>query len=208
MITINAMGENCPIPVIKTKKAIQELNGAGIIKIYVDNEIAVQNLMKMAKQKEYHSSYNKIEKDKFSVEIRIGTVSETNRLNESVIENRGMTKESHRLKNKVAAIGTDCMGQGEKELGRILMKGFLYALLEVEERPKKIIFYNSGVFLTCEGSQSLEDLKALEEQGVEILSCGTCLNFYSMSEKLRVGTVTNMYVIAESMTQADAVIKP
>ena len=71
-----------------------------------------------------------------------------------------------------------------------------------------MLFYNGGAFLTCESSQSLEDLKMLEEQGVEIRTCGTCLNFYGLSGKLQVGEVTNMYDIAERMTKADLIIKP
>ena len=71
-----------------------------------------------------------------------------------------------------------------------------------------MLFYNGGAKLTTEGSASLEDLKKLEEQGVEILTCGTCLNYYGLTEKLRVGEVTNMYVIAEKQLQADCIIRP
>ena len=100
------------------------------------------------------------------------------------------------------------MGQGSEELGRQLMKGFLYALTELDELPETILFYNGGAKLTTEGSDSLEDLKLLETQGVEILTCGTCLNHYGIGEKLAVGAVTNMYVIAEKMMQAYSILKP
>ena len=88
------------------------------------------------------------------------------------------------------------------------MKSFLYALTQQDELPDQILFYNGGAFLTCEGSESLEDLKSLEAQGVEIRTCGTCLNFYGLTEKLQVGDVTNMYDIAERMSKADRIIKP
>jgi selenium metabolism protein YedF len=88
------------------------------------------------------------------------------------------------------------------------MKGFIYALSQQDELPDTMLFYNGGAKLTCESAPTLEDLKSLEAQGVEILTCGTCLNHYGLTEKLQVGSVTNMYVIAEKMTQADLIIKP
>ena len=110
--------------------------------------------------------------------------------------------------NTVVVISSPRMGEGNDELGTVLMKGFLYALTQLDELPKTILFYNGGATLTCEGSASLEDLKSLEAQGVEILTCGTCLNYYEMSDKLRVGEVTNMYTIAEKMTGAGKLVKP
>ena len=108
----------------------------------------------------------------------------------------------------MVVISADHMGEGNDELGKILLKGFLFALTQQEKLPSTILFYNGGAALTCEGSAMLEDLKALEAQGVEILTCGTCLNFYGLTEKLAVGSVTNMYTIAEKLTQAGNVVKP
>ena len=110
--------------------------------------------------------------------------------------------------NTVVVISSDRMGEGEEELGKVLIKGYIYALTQLETLPKTILFYNKGAYLTCEGSASLEDLKSLEAQGVEIFTCGTCLNYYGLTEELKVGEVTNMYVITEKMTNADKIIKP
>ena len=88
------------------------------------------------------------------------------------------------------------------------MKGFLYAISQQDELPATILFYNGGAKLTCQDAPTLEDLKSLEAQGVEILTCGTCLNHYGLTEKLQVGGVTNMYTIAEKMTQAGRIVKP
>ena len=88
------------------------------------------------------------------------------------------------------------------------MKSYVYALAQQEELPTCVLLYNGGVKLACEGAPTLEDLKSLEAQGVEILACGTCLNFYELTEKLSVGNVTNMYAIAEKMNQASLIIKP
>ena len=106
------------------------------------------------------------------------------------------------------AVDTDAMGRGSEELGRTLMKGFLFAVGQLPELPKTILFYNGGARLTTEGSDSLEDLKKMEAQGVEILTCGTCLNFYGLTDKLAVGSVTNMYTIVEKLAGAGKVIKP
>ena len=108
----------------------------------------------------------------------------------------------------VVAVDTDAMGRGSEELGRTLMKGFLYAVSQLPALPKTILFYNSGAYLTCAGSDSLEDLKFMEAQGVEIRTCGTCLDFYKLKETLAVGSVTNMYAIAETLAAAGKVIKP
>ena len=99
----------------------------------------------------------------------------------------------------VIAVDTDTMGRGDEKLGHILMKGLIYALAHGESVPKKMIFFNGGAPLTCEGSESLEDIKELESRGTQILTCGTCLDFYGIREKLAVGGVTNLYEIAKVM---------
>ena len=100
------------------------------------------------------------------------------------------------------------MGNSEKELPNTKSNQIIYALSQQDTLPSTILFYNSGAYITCEESASIEDLKSLEAQGVEILTCGTCLNFYGLTDKLQVGDVTNMYVIAEKMTQADLIVQP
>ena len=108
----------------------------------------------------------------------------------------------------VVVLSSNQMGQGDEALGKLLMKGFVFALTQQDMLPETILLYNSGAFLSCEDSDNLEDLKTLEAQGVEIMTCGTCLNFYGLTEKLAVGSVTNMYVIVEKLTQAGNVVKP
>lgn len=213
---VNAMGDPCPIPVVKTKNAIKELNGEkGCVETLVDNEIAVQNLTKMAAQKQYGVSSEKLEEQKFRVVMDIPAYKKTNddvsQENSSKDENGNedtVCIPDGRKKSTVVVISSSLMGDGDPELGTALMKSYIYALAQQDELPGTLLFYNGGVKLTCEDSASLEDLKSLEAQGVEILSCGTCLNFYGLTEKLQVGSVTNMYVIAEKMSQADLMIKP
>ena len=100
------------------------------------------------------------------------------------------------------------MGSGNDELGKVLIKGFIFAVTQLDELPEQMLFYNGGAVLTCEGADTLEDLKNLEAQGVEILTCGTCLDYYGLKEKLQVGSVTNMYAIVEAMNRADKIICP
>mgnify|MGYP000677692972 CR=1 FL=1 len=113
-----------------------------------------------------------------------------------------------RRKGMVVVLSSNQMGQGDEALGKLLMKGFVFALTQQDMLPETILLYNSGAFLSCEGSDNLEDLKTLEAQGVEILTCGTCLNHYGLAEKRQVGGVTNMYEIVEKMTKASVVVRP
>lgn len=205
MIQVNAMGDACPIPVVKTKNAIKELNGAGIVETLVDNEIAVQNLTKMANQKGYGVKSEKLGDNEFKVTMEIGDATA---INDEIDAEEVVCQIPQKKKNIVVVISTETMGSGNDELGKTLMKGFIYAISQQEELPTTILFYNGGAKITCEGSVSIEDLKSMEAQGVEILTCGTCLNFYGLTEKLQVGGVTNMYVIAEKMTGADLIVKP
>ena len=100
------------------------------------------------------------------------------------------------------------MGTGDDVLGKKLLKGFIFSLTQLPRLPKTILLYNGGAHLSCEGSDSLEDLKNLADAGVEILTCGTCLDFYGITDKLAVGEVTNMYVITEKLTGASVVVRP
>ena len=199
-IEVNAMGDACPIPVVKTQKAMQELGGAGVIETLVDNETAVQNLGKLAASKGCASRSEKLGENQYRVTITVGE-------NANTAEESGECYTCGKPK-VVAVLSSDKMGSGNDELGGALMKAFVYALSQQETLPDTILCYNGGVKLTCEGSESLEDLKGMAERGVEILSCGTCLNFYDLKEKLAVGEVTNMYVIVEKMSGADRVVRP
>lgn len=205
MIQVNAIGDTCPIPVVKTKNAIKELGGPGVVETLVDNEIAVQNLTKMANQKGYGVKSEKLAPQEFKVTMEIGEVPPQEDKDEP--ETCLVTPAGHKRRVAVA-VSSPCMGTGDDELGAALMKAFLFALTQQDELPALVLFYNGGAKLTTEGSASLDDLKSLEAQGVEILTCGTCLNFYGLGDKLKVGGVTNMYDIVEKLSTADLVVRP
>ena len=203
---VNAMGDACPIPVVKTKNAIKELSGAGMVETLVDNEIAVQNLTKFGNSKGFTvSSEKKTEKD-FTVTFQIPENSTTSTpAAESAVPACTPDSKKHGL---VAVLSANTMGNGEEQLGKILMKSFIFALTKQDQLPEIILCYNSGASLTCEDSDSLEDLKSLEAEGVKILTCGTCLDFYGLKEKLAVGGITNMYEIVEIMESAGTIVRP
>jgi selenium metabolism protein YedF len=119
-----------------------------------------------------------------------------------------IAKSTQKPEKVVVYINSNLLGVGEEALGTILMRSFLKTLLDLKPTPSKLIFINSGVRLTTEGSEVLESLKAISERGIEILSCGTCLDFYGLKEKLKVGIISNMYDIAQSLLEADRLIRP
>lgn len=206
-IKVDAMGDQCPIPVIKTKKALKEITETTLVEVHVDNEIAFQNLSKMAKQKNLEYKCEKLEEQHYIIKIN-AEAEGVSIQQKAPAENDKEICYPDRKSNTVVVLSSNQMGNGSEELGQILMKGFIFALTELDELPSTVLLYNSGVKLSTEGSNSIEDLKTLQAQGVEILSCGTCLNYYDLTEKLQVGDVTNMYFILEKMAQADKIIRP
>ena len=190
--TLDATGLSCPLPVLEAKKALREME-TGQLEVVVDNIIALQNLEKMAKQMGLTHELQTIDEDRHTIVINLGDGEAHPRTS------RGET---------VVVLASDQMGSGDPELGRVLMKSFIYALSELEELPAKVLLYNSGVKLAVEGADTLGDLRKLAERGVEILSCGTCLNFFNLTEQLGVGAVTYMYEILQSQMAAGRIVRP
>lgn len=195
MTNIDCTGQVCPIPVIRAKKALEGMGEAGgVVTVLVDNDIARQNLQKMATGLGYQSEY--VQKENGNVEVTIVA-------GEGCVVDSCATSEDSGL---VVAIGRDTMGEGSQELGQILIKGFIYALKELAPPPTHILFFNSGSYLTSSNSNSLEDLRAMEAAGTVILTCGTCTNYYEITEKLGVGEIANMYGIVTAMAGAKRLI--
>lgn len=193
---VDARGKACPLPVVMANKALQDRQGNEEFQVYVDNEIAVQNVQRMASSKGLEVTVAQQE-DYFILTI----AGEASTQAEAPVT-------CNPTENTVVAITSATMGTGSDELGKLLMKGFIYALSQQEQLPKSIVFYNGGASIPTESSVSLEDLKAMEAQGVEIYTCGTCLDFYGLKDKLAVGSVTNMYSIVELLSKATHIIRP
>ena len=187
----NAKGMACPLPVIETKKLLEEYE---VVETTVDNLIATQNLAKLAEQMNYDIDTKKISDEEYIVTISgkgIKEVKVINTLDDSY----------------VVVINKSIMGHGSEELGKKLMKSFLYTLTEQEILPKKIIFYNEGALLVDKTrSHVLKELQELEENGVEIMCCGACMDYYKV--ELAVGNASNMYFIVEDMRTANRVVRP
>lgn len=183
MREIDGRGLACPQPVILTKKALEEINEGEIITI-VDNEIAVENVKRLVGS--LGLIYDIDEKEGF---YYIKIIKKTNSENKS----------SERKDDIAIIIGSDKLGQGDDALGEVLMKSYIYSLTEVNPLPKTIVFLNAGVRLTVKDSPVLESLKKLNKSNVEIISCGTCLDYFDLKEKLDVGIIGNMYSIVEIM---------
>lgn len=192
MKIIDARGETCPVPVIMMKKALKE-NAKENIKEIVDNELSKQNLEKMLTEIGLQFTSYKENQD-FVVQVNLeGTDS-------------AVLVETPKL-DSVLVLSSDTMGRGNDELGRTLIKNFLYALNESDSLPATILLYNTGVKLASENQDTVADLKSLEEKGVKIFACGLCLNFFGLAEKLQVGTVTNMYAIVQMKLAAAKLIQ-
>ncbi|SPF31819.1 Selenium metabolism protein YedF [Candidatus Desulfosporosinus infrequens] len=195
MTQIDAIGQVCPIPVIRAKKALERMGEAGgVVAVLVDNDIARQNLQKMATGQGYQSEYSQKENGIIEVTIVAGEGC--------AVDNCATEADS----GLVVAIGRDTMGEGSQELGQILIKGFIYALQELTPPPTHVLFYNSGSYLTSSDSNSLEDLRGLAAAGTVILTCGTCTNYYGITEKISVGEIANMYGIVTAMASAKRII--
>ena len=198
-VTVNAMGKQCPVPVVMAKKALEDMQVPGVLEVLVDNETAVQNLSRLADSCHLPVHAEKTGEGQFTVTMEVTAPVQVQEETVCIPDARG---------DLVVAVGSNRMGDGEEALGKTLMKGFLYAVSQLPVLPKTILFYNTGAYLTCAGSDSLEDLKFMEAQGVEIRTCGTCLDYYKLKETLAAGSVTNMYAIVETLAAAGKVIKP
>ena len=194
MKTLDCRGLECPLPVVKTKEALKEDN---VVSTIVDNEIAVQNLTKFANVKGYTVDSEKNGND---YTVKISKIDEESDFDVEYIYPKNKQK-------TIVVFSSNLMGSNP-DLGAILMKSFIFSLTKQDVLPDEMIFYNEGVKITTTQNESLEDLKYLESQGVDIVSCGTCLDFFHLKEELKVGSVTNMYDIVERMEKACKIIKP
>jgi len=188
--TIDARGLTCPQPVVLTKKALEEADEVTTI---VDNETAKENVSRLAASQGCQVSIEEKEEG-----IYLHLTKTATKLKESP----GNLVSGATL----LLIASNSLGRGDESLGNVLMRSFIYTLSEVTPKPDRIIFINSGVKLVTKGSEVIDDLHALEDQGVEVLACGTCLGYYNLKEAVEVGHVSNMYDIASALLQAGKVI--
>lgn len=196
--TVDARGLNCPEPVILAKKALKDNENIVVI---VDNKTAMENVRKLGAKLGCSVEIDGSGENDFHIHLTRGNIEPAAIADVSVSCNVSSGE-------LVAVISSDTMGRGSDELGKVLMKAFIHTLLQADELPVKMLFYNSGVKLAAVDSDALEDLQNLHDAGVEILLCGTCLNFFNLSGKTGAGKTTNMFEILSVMSSAGRLIMP
>lgn len=198
----NAKGMACPLPVVQTKKLLAEYD---VVETTVDNFIATENLTKLAEQLNYNVDVKKVSDEEYVVTVSNPAAGEEVPVKEAAEEKAPVLQVKD--DSYIVVVNKQIMGHGSEELGKKLMKAFLYTLSEQEVLPKKVIFYNGGVLLVDKTqSHVLEELNTLQENGVEIMSCGACIDYYKVD--MAVGNTSNMYFIVEEMRAADRVVRP
>lgn len=191
MDNLDLRGKTCPVPVIETKRLIDS-KPVKEIKVIVDNSTASENVQRF------------LASNGFAVQCKeAGGEYHIHGIKES-----GETGASEEGRKVLVFIDGETMGRGNDELGAILMKAFLSTLKEIKPAPWRIIFVNSGVKLVAQDAPLVPILKDLERTGVEILSCGTCLDYFKLKEKTGAGRISNMFEIISSMIEASNIIKP
>lgn len=195
MHIVDARGLSCPQPVILTRQALEKGDEVTTI---VSDQTALHNVTRMAEKAGY-DVWSEQKED--GIYVHIG--------DQCAVSAEMAAVQAAKLVEGplVLVVPGERMGRGPSdELGDILVRAFFHTLGEVEPLPETIVFFNSGVKLAVKDSPVLDDLRALQERGIEILVCGTCLGYFELKDKLAVGEVSNMYTIAETMLKAGKVV--
>ncbi|MFZ5633561.1 MAG: sulfurtransferase-like selenium metabolism protein YedF [Bacillota bacterium] len=196
-IRVECRGLACPQPVIKTKKALDSID-QGTVVVLVDNDTARENVTLFARNAGFKAEVEKTGEG-YQITITKGSPAVTGKI-------QAASPRAEGLNSTVYLITTNMLGQGSPDLGQVLMKSLAVTINEMDPPPKALLFLNSGVFLTCLGSPVLEQLQSLSARGTELISCGTCLEYYKLKDKLDVGRVGNMLEINGYMSESAKVI--
>lgn len=199
---VDARGQACPQPVIMAKQALADHNR---IVVYVDNDAARENVRRLGAKMGCEVTIDRQPGGVFHVHLSRSGEHPRPKGEEAAT---GAVCGIESGKGYIVVLSGETMGKGNDELGAVLIKAFIHTLLQMEKLPERMLFYNTGVKLAVQGSPVLEDLKQLSEAGVEVLVCGTCLNFFGLNSTLAVGSVTNMFEIATGMASAPRILTP
>jgi selenium metabolism protein YedF len=204
MRIVDTKGQQCPAPIIATKKALKEAKAGETFKVLTDDQTSLNNLTRFLKDNNTEFS-----------SVKAGGVW-TLAVTKKAAEAEKVKPEEYCIPdvphlsqgNFIIAFTSDKMGEGDEELGRLLMANFIKAIKDLEKLPEKMVFYNNGVKLGSVDSPVIEHLKEIERMGVGILVCATCAKYYSLEEKIKAGALSNMYEIAQAMASTGNIIKP
>ena len=197
---VDARGLACPQPVVLSRKAMLE-EGIDVVRVVVDRDVPAENIQRMARSQGWNTQASRDGDD-----IHL-TLSRGEAPDQVAQEPATESQCAKGQPDVVVFVTSDLFGVGDEPLGRILMRAFVKTIKELDTRPSKVIFANAGVRLTTAGSDLVQDLRALEGEGVQIMSCGTCLDYYRLVESLEVGVSSNMFEIATSLVEADRVVR-
>ncbi len=193
MITVNAVGKACPEPVIMTRAAVEK--GAVELEVLVDNTVAVSNVTRFLEGQGF-----RVQHQENGSEFKL-----TARREGSAVSADPAPRPQGKARLAVLVAGKT-LGREDKELGEVLIKGFLGTLSKLETPPAVLALMNEGVKLALPDASTCDHLKDLERAGTKILVCGTCTNHFGVTERVGVGTVSNMFEILEAVTGADKVL--
>jgi selenium metabolism protein YedF len=202
MKTVDAKGLKCPMPLILTKKALLETERDETLEILIDNETSVKNVSRflaehqMMVNTENHGGLYRL------------TVSKTGVITEQADTAEYCETDRVETGDYLVCFQKNIQGEGSDELGTRLIQLFINTLPDIDRKPRTMVFLNSCIYLALLGSPVLEPLKKLEQEGVKILVCGTCLEFFQKKDELAVGMISNMYEIMDLMSRAPKVLYP
>jgi selenium metabolism protein YedF len=187
---LDLKNKKCPIPVVETEKA---LNLTSFLTVEVNSKTAMQSIISMAESKQ--CSFD-IKEDGDIYTISIQCDSSLNTKNDASAE------------SIVIQFTSEGWGTDDMVLGKRLMSGFIDNIINMTPLPKSLIFLNASVKLVTENENTVVSLLELEAKGVEILACGTCLNYFNLADELKVGKITDAHTVMKKLWSADKIIKP
>lgn len=207
--TLDARGFPCPQPLIKTRRLWKTLNTGDRFQVLVDNDIAHINLMTFLNDQGANPQVSREGDDWVILATRSGNGSQPAATpSRQPVVDKSVPTISSALADYAVVLKSEFMGQGDDDLGAILVKGYLNTLRELDQKPATIILYNSGAKLAAKDSGAESALKALEEESVDVIVCGACVDFFELNGKLAAGRISNMYEIAEKIATAGHVVYP
>ncbi len=204
MKVIDTKGRLCPEPLILAKKAFATLNLGEQMEVVSDNDTSCSNLMRFLKD----TNANPILTEEGNIFKILCTKGEGALIEKIIAEDYCEIPIKEKISNYVISISSDKMGQGDDELGKILIKAFINTIPEINKLPSTIVFYNAGVLLVQESFGLQEGLINLEQRGIKIIVCGTCVDYFGIKDKINVGQISNMYDIANALVGADKILTP
>jgi selenium metabolism protein YedF len=204
MHIVDTSGQQCPAPLIATKRALKNIDSGEAFMVITDNLTSFNNISRFLKDN--RTGFTAEESNGVWSLTVTGTTSEI--LSANPAENCTAEIPHFTKGDFIVVFTSDRMGDGDEELGHLLIINFVKAIKDLDRLPDKIVFYNKGVFIGAESSSVSDYLKEIEKMGVVLLFCATCVKYYSLEEKIKVGTLSNMFEIAQVMASASNIVKP